>query len=276
MSSWWRAGRQFVAGTVREWRMMRRYPASMISLALWALFLPVVQLAQAKGFAGGDPAAQAAFAQRAGTTHVAGYLYLGWAVYLWVSTVLWGPGLSLRQEQLRGTLEAVYTTPASRFALLFGPAPAHLVSAGAVFATVLAALRYVFGLPIGAAAVLRTLLVLLVGAPALLALGGLFATVVLYFRDADGLVQAVRGALTLLCGVTFPLAVLPGWARDLGSVLPPTQVITALRQAVLGGGPVRLHAGQLLLAAGLIGALAQVFLVLTMRAAGRTGRLGQF
>jgi ABC-2 type transport system permease protein len=268
--------RAFTATAAKEWAVLRRYPANFVSLSVWALFLPVVYLGQAAGFGGDDPAAVAAFADRAGTEQIAGYLYLGWAVYLWISTVLWGPGMSIRQEQLRGTLEALFTAPTSRLGLLIGPAPAHMVPATSVFATVFLALRFVFGVPIGWSEVGRGALVLLIGAPALAALGALFATVVVRFQDSDGLVQAVRGALTLLCGVTYPLAVLPSWAQQIGNLLAPTHVIDALRRAVLTDDPVEPRAVSLLAGAVVTVAVARILLHLSMRSARRTGRLGQF
>jgi ABC-2 type transport system permease protein len=268
--------RVFAAGPAKEWATLFRYPANFVSLIVWALFLPVVYLGQAAGFGGDDRAAQDAFAGRAGTGQVAGFLYLGWAVYLWISTVLWGPGLSIRHEQVRGTLESVFTTPASRAGVLFGPAPAHLVPGLLVFATAFSVLRVVFHVPIGPAEIGRAAAVLLLGAPALVALGGLFATIVLRFQDADGLVQAVRGALTLLCGVTFPLAVLPSWARAIGNLLAPTQILDDLRRVVLTAEPGRPHIVTLLAGAAVGAVAAHVMFRLTVRSARRTGKLGLF
>ncbi|MEU8248911.1 ABC transporter permease [Nonomuraea sp. NPDC048916] len=269
--------RAFAASTVKEWAVIRRYPVVFVSLGAWALILPLAYVAQASGYAGGDPRATAAFAERAGTGQVVGYLYLGWAIHLWISVVLWGPGMLLREERQRGTLEAIFLTPTSRFTVLFGPAPAHLLPALVVFGTVFAALRFAFGVPIGPGELARGLLVLAAATPALLAMGALFATAALRFQDAGGVVQVVRGLLTLLCGVTYPLAVLPAWAQRIGELLAPTHVIAELRGAVLEGGrwqPDRLGVIVLAVSPVVLAVAAMVVFAVSIRHARRTGRLG--
>ena len=258
---------------------MRRYPVAIAVLLGWSLLLPAAYVAQAVGFSGSDPAALGAFADRAGTRAVTAYLYLGWAVYLWVSLMLWGPGLSLRDEQLRGSFEALFMTPAPRASLLVGGAPAQLVPAMLIFGVVAAMLRFAFGIPLGWLALIGGLAVIAASIPVLLALGALFAVAVLRFRDAEALVSISRGAVGVLCGVTYPIAVLPGWLRPISNALPPTQIIALLRTAVLHPSSLSGQLGRLWLVLGMAVLCGAVALWLFGRALARsrtTGRLGQF
>jgi ABC-2 type transport system permease protein len=227
--------RAFGAAARREWRTIRRYPTFGLGLLFWPVMLPAVYVVQAQGFAGGDPRALAAFAERSGTTDVAGFLYVGWSVYMWLSIVLWGPGTALRTEQVRGSLEALFLSPVSRLVILFGPAAAHVVVALWMFLVVGVALRLGFGVAPGPAEVLRALAVIVLSVPALYGLGALFATTVLRFGEVHGLVMIVRGLFTVLCGVTFPIVVLPDLARAAAMAMPPTYVIGGLRAALLAG-----------------------------------------
>src|SRR5207253_1515937 len=70
----------------------------------------------------------------------------------WLSVLLWGAGTAPRQEQLRGTLEAVFVTPATRLVPLFGPGVGMLLPMAVIFARNFLALRFFFGIfpPIGA------------------------------------------------------------------------------------------------------------------------------
>jgi ABC-2 type transport system permease protein len=218
---------------MKEWRQLRRYPGRLVAFLFWPIALPLAYVYQAQGYAGGSPAAMDAFAQRAGTAEIAGFLFLGWAAYMWISMILWGPGTALREEQVRGSLEALFMTPVSRLVILFGPVVSQVIWALWMFAVVGGALVLLFGLPISALAALRAVGVILLAVPALYGLGALFAAVVLRFGEVGALVQVVRGVFTVFCGMTFPIVILPEWARAVALALPPTYLIGDLRSVLL-------------------------------------------
>jgi ABC-2 type transport system permease protein len=136
-----------------------------------------------------------------------------------------------------------------------------------------------FGTHIGVAEALRAIAVILVAVPALYGLGALFAAVVLRFGEVHALVQAVRGVFTALCGMSFPIIVLPELARSVALALPPTYLIADLRAVLLSGA----HLAQLLpdlailLSIGLVlCAAAIVAFARTERFARRGGSLAQY
>ena len=136
--------RAFGAAGMKEWRLLRRYPTLFVGFMFWPIALPLAYVFQAQGYSGGQPAALDAFAQRTGTAEVAGFLFLGWATYMWISMILWGPGTALRTEQVRGSLEALFMTPVSRLVILFGPVVSQIVWAVWMFAVVGGALVVFF------------------------------------------------------------------------------------------------------------------------------------
>lgn len=223
------------AAGLKEWRLLRRYPSLFVGFLFWPIALPLSYVLQADGFAGGSDAARDAFASRAGTADVAGFLFLGWAAYMWISMILWGPGTALRTDQIRGTLEAVFMTPASRLVVIFGPVVSQVVWAVWMFTIVGVVLTVFFGVPIGPLEALRALAVIILAVPALYGLGALFAAVVLRFGEVNAMVQGVRGVFTVLCGMSFPIVILPDWARTVALTLPPTYLIADLRSVLLAG-----------------------------------------
>jgi ABC-2 type transport system permease protein len=271
--------RAFGAAARKEWRLMRRYPATFVSFVFWPIALPLAFVFQAEAFAGGRTDTLDAFATRTGTNEVAGFLFLGWATYMWLSLILWGPGTSLRTEQVRGSLEAIFLTPASRLVVLFGPAVGQMIWAIWVFAVVGVALRVGFGVDIGPIEALRALGVMLVGLPALYGIGALFASVVLRFGDVSALVQAVRGLFTIACGMSFPIVILPDWAQVVAYSLPPTYLIGDLRAVLLVGADIGRVLGDLVILGGM-GAVLAVLAALAFRRmeafARRGGRLAQY
>ena len=106
--------RAFFAAALKEVRQQRRYPTLFLGQLFWPALLPASWVLMGRAYSGNDPQALAAFAERAGSSDVTVFVFVGYAMYNWLSALLWGAGTALRQEQLRGTLEAVFVTPASR------------------------------------------------------------------------------------------------------------------------------------------------------------------
>ena len=116
-----------------------------------------------RAYSGNDPQALEAFAQRAGSPQVAGFVFVGYAMYMWLSTLLWGPGTALRTEQVRGSLEAVFLTPASRLVPLFGPGAANILPASLNFVVMGVAIWLLFGFVPTFQATLWTLVIIVLG-----------------------------------------------------------------------------------------------------------------
>jgi len=201
--------RALSAAALKEVWVIRRYPALWAGMLFWPVLLPAVYVLQAHAYAGGDPRATAAFLSRSGTSQIAGFIFLGWSVYMWLSMALWGPGTALRQQQVQGQLEAVFLTPASRAAVLFGPVVAYLALTLWMLFVVGVALRLAFGVTLGAGEAARALAVVVASTPAIYGIGALFSSAVLRWREVNGLVQVVRGLFTVFCGMTYPIVVLP-------------------------------------------------------------------
>ncbi|HET7141381.1 MAG TPA: ABC transporter permease [Candidatus Limnocylindria bacterium] len=271
--------RAFGAAGMKEWRLLRRYPSMFLGFLFWPIVLPLAYVLQARGFAGDSAAALDAFAARTGTTEIAGFLFLGWAAYMWISMILWGPGTALRTEQIRGSLEALFLTPVSRLVILFGPLVSQVIWALWMFGIVGGVLIVFFGVSISPLEALRAAGVILVAVPALYGLGALFAAVVLRFGEVHAMVQGVRGVFTVFCGMSFPIVILPDWAHRVALTLPPTYLIGDLRTALLGSSSIVGQVADLAILLGLgivISAAAIVVFRRTERHARRGGSLAQY
>lgn len=258
---------------------MRRYPTQWMGLIFWPVLLPASYVLMGQAFSGSDPRSIAAFAERSGTAEFAGFVFVGFAMYMWLSTILWGPGTALRTEQMRGSLEAVFLTPTSRLVALFGPPAAALPTLLITFTVMGVAMWLLFGVALPLGGVLRSLVVVAFALPSLYAIGALFAAGVLRFGEIGPVVQVVRGVLVLTCGITFPVLMLPGWAQAVAAVLPPTYIVQDIRRVLLSGFGLGEVAVDLLITAGL-SALLATFAIITFRAmersARRNGMLGRY
>jgi ABC-2 type transport system permease protein len=271
--------RAFAAAIRKELRTVRRYPTQWMGLIFWPVLLPASYVLMGQAFSGSDARSIAAFAERSGTAEVAGFVFVGFAMYMWLSTILWGPGTALRTEQMRGSLEAVFLTPTSRLVALFGPPAAALPTLVMTFVVMGAAMWLIFGVALPLDGVLRSLVVVAFALPALYAIGALFAAGVLRFGEIGPIVQLIRGLFVLTCGITFPVLMLPGWAQTLAWVLPPTYIVQDIRAVLLRGLGLGDIAGDIAITVGL-SALLAAFAIATFRilerSARRNGMLGRY
>jgi len=271
--------RAFFAAARKELRQQRRYPTLFLGLLFWPVLLPASWVLMGHAYSGNDPQALAAFAERAGSTNVAGFVFVGYAMYMWLSSLLWGSGTALRQEQVRGSLEAVFVTPASRLVPLFGPGVATLIPMAATFVVMGVALWLLFGVVPPLGAVLQAAVVVVLGVPALYAIGTLFAASVLRFGEVAPIVQLIRGMFVLACGITFPVAMLPVWAQVWAWLMPPTYIVEDLRRVLLQGAglaEVAPHIAIVLTIAMLTALVAIAVFRFLETSARRSGMLGRF
>lgn len=240
-----------VVGAVvrRELRIWSRYPSWIISLIVWPLLFPLVYLFGGRALAGPGGEGMAAFAASAGTANVAGFIVVGTTAWMWLNITLWGVGTSLRMDQVKGVLESNWLTPASRFAMLLGTAASQAVIALVFLGLSLLEFQLVLGIRFTPSAA-GTLAVMALTVPWLYGLGMAFAAVVLRFKEANAMVYFVRGLFMIFAGITFPLAALPSWMREVAAALPLTYTIDGLRQALLAGAGPSALAPQLLVLAG--------------------------
>jgi ABC-2 type transport system permease protein len=261
-------------------RQIRRYPTNLIGTIFWPVILPAAWVLMGQAYSGGgDPAALNAFASRSGTTGVTLFVFVGFLMYMWLSALLWGPGTALRQEQIRGSLEAVFLTPVSRLVPLFGPTLTNIVWIVLDLFVMGIAVWLLFGVVLPLQGVLLAFAITLVGVPAMYAMGALFGAGVLRFGEIGPAVQFTRGGLSMLCGITFPIAMLPNWAQASSLAMPPTYIVDGMRNALLRSAS---PADLLPAAASLVG-LAIAFTVLAIvvfrwleASARRSGMLGRY
>jgi ABC-2 type transport system permease protein len=270
--------RAFWAVVRREWTIFRRYPSWIISLFIWPMIFPMAYLLTARALSGVDGSGLAQFRVNTGMSDYIGYIAVGTTIWMWQNIVLWDVGFSLRNEQLRGTLESNWLSPTKRFSFLLGSTMPQLVSV--VIFMVIAALEFTlfFGVRFQGSLWL-TLLVFLTAIPAIYGLGFAFASIVITAREAHAFVFLVRGIVMIFCGITFPVTMLPGWMQSITYWLPQTYVIHAMRLAVLS--PVTFSdLAPDLLALVLFGVfwltLGYVMFSLMERRARQTGAIGQY
>ncbi|HEY0711118.1 MAG TPA: ABC transporter permease [Polyangia bacterium] len=184
----------------------------------------------------------------------------------------------VRMAQLTGSLEAQLGTPAPPW-LVLSALPAYEIAAALVrAASYLSCGPLFFGVTFHPNA-----LTLLIGVPLLLlAFGGIglaAAAITMVVRRSNPVGVILGGASALLCGVVYPVSVLPPWLRDVGRFLPLTHGLEVVRRGLLlGEAPSQLAAPILALLgfAVVFGALGTALFAWALRRARVDGSLSQF
>ena len=262
----------------REWTIFIRYPSWIIALFIWPVIFPMGYILTARALSGMDGSGLTTFQNTTGLTEYVGYIAVGTMIWMWQNIVLWAVGYSLRNEQMRGTLESNWLSPTWRFAYLLGSSVPQLVS---MFMLMLVSgLEYAFLFKVDFSGSLwLTLLVILAAIPSVYGLGFAFASVVITLKEANAFVFLVRGIVMVFCGITYPLAILPDWMQSVSQWLPQTYIIHAVRTAALSteGFSAIAFDLKMLVIFGIIW-LAFGYLLFNMmeRRARQTGAIGQY
>jgi ABC-2 type transport system permease protein len=142
--------------------------------------------------------------------------------------------LAITRERERGTMENLLSTPAHPGEVIVGKIVPYITVGYVQIFLILLAARYLFDVPIiGSVPLLLALAFLFIVAN--LAVGITFSTI------AKNQLQAVQMAFffflpsLLLSGYMFPFRGMPGWAQDIGEVLPLTHFLRVVRGILLKG-----------------------------------------
>lgn len=217
----------------RHWRIMLRYPFNVFSWLIWPTLFGFSNVFVASALAG--PSRQlSGFVRTAGTADYVGFLCLGVVVWEVMNSLLWTFGLSLRREQMSGTLEQLWMAPVPRVLLMVGRGVSDLLFAFLIVFLSLVEFRLLFGMRLLIDPLALTVLVAAT-IPALYGMGLGFASLVLWVKEANAAVFFVRGIFTIFAGLTYPLDVLPQWMRTISAMLPLTYTVEGVRASALRG-----------------------------------------
>ena len=262
----------------REWTIFVRYPSWIIALFIWPVIFPMGYILTARALSGIDGSGLATFQNTTGLNEYVGYIAVGTMIWMWQNIVLWNVGGSLRNEQMRGTLESNWLSPTWRFSYMLGSSIPQLVSM--LMLMVVAALEYIFFFGVKFDGNLwLSLLVILAAIPSVYGLGFAFASVVITMKEANAFVFLVRGIVMVFCGITYPLAILPDWMQSVSKWLPQTYIIHAMRTAALsteGFSGVASDLKMLVLFGIFWLAVGYMLFSLMERRARQTGAIGQY
>jgi ABC-2 type transport system permease protein len=194
-----------------------------------------------------------------------GFVVLGGVLLAFWQNVIWAMATNFYWDRAAGNLELFAMAPTSLAAILVGMAlgGAYVSATRAAFTLLVTSI--LFGVTYTASGILPALGVFLLTLAALYCLGMMLASLFLFYsREAWHLADAMQEPIYFLSGFYFPVRSLGAIVGGVGSLIPLTLGLDAMRQFVLPGTPAFIPAAWEVLAlvgqALLYGFLSQVAL----------------
>jgi ABC-2 type transport system permease protein len=219
----------------KELQVMLRYRLNALNRVvqpIYQVLIPGILLGAT--FAIGGEAV--GLAETAGTTDIAGYLFLGMLALTLASAGFWDVAFSLKTELDAGTLEPAWLTPTRRETFIIGQTLAGMITAAVTTVILVGVGILLFGADI-APQLLLALPVIALTAVGVLGIGYLVAAIVLRMKDANFFVDAADFIFVALSGAAFPIVVLPDALQWVSYLLPTTHALDLVRVSALGTTP---------------------------------------
>lgn len=214
----------------KQVRHLIRYPGEMIFLFIIPYFFTALVVAM--GISVGGTNAFGNFSEQTGSDlNPLVFLMIGTGVWMISWIILEGIGTSLRDEQLKGTLEQNFLAPINRFLLLVGQAFSQIVITSLLFAGVIVASVLLLE-PGGALRLIPAFAILMLGLIPLFGVGFVFAALVIRFKEPYAFTQAMNVLFAVLTGTLYNYTFLPEWVRYVSLAIPQTIVIQDMRLVV--------------------------------------------
>lgn len=157
----------------------------------------------------------------------------GLILFMFLSDTLWTIGYNIRWEQVQGTLEALYLTPASKFASLISRVAISLVWTGLNCIAAVIFFYYIFGtLPFHNFGF--SLAVLIFTLSGTFGLGFCFAAFTLYVKESASLAANIlQFVFMILCAMFFPFSVLPNVVLKISKLIPLSYGVDLFRSSLM-------------------------------------------
>lgn len=218
---------------IKSWKILKRYPLSMIFFTFSALVWLIPHLVYGTAVVGGRYSAK--LEALTGVADVLVFTGLGLVFIALFNQSMWGTAYSVYREQFYGTLENLYITPISRFSIILGNS-LYTISQAAIGCTIqmiLIGFWYKDAFNIWNL-LLSTIFVFL----AIIMVQGVSMLLVAFVhwqRQGWRVILLVQTIFMFLTPITFPIVVLPNYLQGIASLNPLTFAIEGFRDAFLFG-----------------------------------------
>jgi ABC-2 type transport system permease protein len=222
----------FWAMVHKELTVMVRYPVEFVASFGQVFLMVAVFTFGARTFSAQMSDNSAGI--RSHVSYASGIVVYGFVLFMFVSDTLWTIGYNIRNEQVQGTLEQLYMSPASKFLNLVARVTNTLIWTGLLSLTAGALMVTMIGrLPVENP--LLGLYILIMSLSGTFGVGFAFASLTLRVKEtAQTVANFLQFGLLILCANFFPFSVLPPIVRFFSHIIPLAYCVDAFRSVMMG------------------------------------------
>jgi ABC-2 type transport system permease protein len=224
----------FWAMAHKELIIMARYPVNFIaSFGQTFLIVAIFTLGGSMFFRTSAISASGSRVETS-TGNPSGVVVYGFILFMFMSDTLWTIGYNIRNEQVQGTLEQLYLSPASKFASLIARVTNTLVWTSLLSLTAAALMTAMIGkLPVKNPWLGLYLLVMTLAGT--FGIGFIFSALTLRIKEtAQTVANFLQFGLLVLCANFFPFSALPPSILFLSRLIPLAYAVDAFRSTMMG------------------------------------------
>ncbi|PWH16668.1 MAG: hypothetical protein DDG59_08980 [Anaerolineae bacterium] len=225
----------FWAMTRKELIILSRYPVEFVA-SFGQVFL-IVAIFTLGGLMFSDYRNPAAGSSSVGRFSYSGVVVYGFILFMFLSDTLWTIGYNIRHEQVQGTLEQLYLSPANKFLNLIARVTNTLLWTGLLSIAAAILMSSMIGqLPFKNP--LLGLYLLGMSLSGTFGIGFAFAALTIRLKEAaQTAANFLQFAFLILCANFFPFSALPPFLRFFSRLLPNAYCVDAFRSALMGFPP---------------------------------------
>jgi len=225
----------FWAMVRKELTIMARYPVEFVASFGQVFFILAIFTLAGKMFSSGKvmtiPTASGNGASPSGL------VVYGFVLFMFLNDTLWTIGYNIRNEQLQGTLEQLYLSPANKFLNLVARVTNTLLWTGLLSITAVLVMTVMLG-RIPFANPWLGLYILVMSLSGTFGIGFAFAALTIRIKEtAQTVANFLQFGLMILCANFFPFSALPPFLRFFSRWLPSAYSVDAFRSALMGFPP---------------------------------------
>jgi len=216
---------------IKEMKIWLRYPSWIfvfitLPYTLTGLFYGV-------GYAIAGNRAFDNFVKNTGARNPVLYYLLGSTVLLLSVIIIEDMGASIRSEQLRGTFELHYLSPANKLLLWSSYVLPHGTVSFIVIAATLAPPLIWETRTLDIVSVLWTIVLLFIGMLPLYGIGLITASLTIRFKEPWAIINIIKAFISVCSGFLYPLTVLPHWLQLVSKTIPTSYLAVLLRDILI-------------------------------------------
>jgi ABC-2 type transport system permease protein len=225
----------FTAMVRKELIVMARYPVNFLASFGQVFLIVAIFTLGARTFS--DQQMPTMPGGELGAANPSGVVIYGFILFMFLSDTLWTIGYNVRHEQVQGTLEQLYLSPASKFASLVARVTNSLVWTGLLCIAASALMVVMIGrLPFENPILGLYLLIMTLAGT--FGVGFAFAALTLRIKEtAQTMANMLQFAFLILCANFFPFSALPPFLLSISKLIPLAYGVDAFRSTMMGYPP---------------------------------------